>query len=99
MQLTERSRGKYQAYLQEHLTAAARVLIEADRPSKGSGNLDSGELPWFLEEIVTADAEQIQQIIETAQRAGDTEMVSWLMNYQHIHFAAERPARKRRFEL
>jgi hypothetical protein len=100
MNLTQRYQEKYREYLQEHWLAAAKVLIAADRPSeKHSTNLDSGELPWLLEEIVTVDAGQLQQIIDAAQKAGDTEMVSWLMNYNHIHFAAETPKRKRRFEL
>jgi hypothetical protein len=100
MNLTQRYQEKYREYLKEHWLAAAKVLIAADRPSeKHSTNLDSGELPWLLEEIVTVDAEQMQQIIDAAQKTGDTEMVSWLMNYNHIHFAAETPKRKRRFEL
>ncbi|MCD8082502.1 MAG: leucine-rich repeat domain-containing protein [Clostridiales bacterium] len=51
--------------------------------------------------------EQVAAFIEAAQKAGDTEMVSWLMDFRHRRFAgtdeegesSRRPLRKRRFEL
>lgn len=72
-------------------------------------NLDAGCLPWLVTEVLsdttavpgqqmaeqpTAE-QQITALIALAQQAGDTEMVSWLMNYRH----GLKPERRRRFEL
>lgn len=93
--LTERSRRKYEAYLQEHWQTAAKVLIEADRMvMKKVTNLDAGELPWLVECVLTSTGEgmlpdaqlqpkQLQTMIDMAQQIGNTEIVSWLMDYRH----------------
>lgn len=111
--LTERFRGQYQAYAAEHWHMAVQLLVAADGCHAGSdgdyswsagGNLDAGCLPWFVEEICRPGAEQLSEMIAIARRGGDTEMVSWLMNYrnqqrQNLQCTDGERRRKRRFEL
>lgn len=55
--LTEKYREMYVRYLREHWRTAGRLMIEADRRSgKEYGNIDPGELPWFVREILTDEA-------------------------------------------
>lgn len=110
--LSERDREVYERYLREHWKAAAQVLIEADRTSLHTvTNLNAGDLPWLAESIVRPEEEQVQEMVKLAQTAGDTEMVSWLMDYRHRMFAGNggngqeksgdlsAPKRRRKFEL
>lgn len=92
----------YREYVREHWKTAGRLLIEAD----GAGpctvsNLEAGGLPWLVTEVLAENGEdkhlsqQTAELISLAQQAGDTEMVSWLMDFGH----GRKPGRKRRFEL
>ncbi len=109
--LGQRAREQYVAYLKEHWRTAAEVLIQADRLACGAvTNLDPGMLPWLTEEIVGSTREQVNEAAAIAQHAGDTEMVSYLMDYAHRAFGGAPDAgggdgrgggrkRRRRFEL
>lgn len=103
--LTEANREMYRTYLKEHWRMAGRLIVEADcRKQDGCNNLDRGLMPWFAEHYVET-VSQLQTLIDTAQKAGDTEAVSWLMNYRYERFmmtgheAGEANTQKRRFEL
>lgn len=109
--LTETNRQMYQSYVKEHWELAGRLIVETDsRKQDSCNNLDRGLMPWFAEHYIEAPA-QTQKLIEAAQAAGDTEAVSWLMDFRHEQLRAEdggqkeAPAetpsypKKRRFEL
>lgn len=103
--LTEANGAMYRAYIKEHWKTAAQLMIDADRLRDSvSNNLDSGLIPWFAEHYIESE-DQLQTLIDMAQKAGDTETVIWLMNERHERFCCEetsgRPAvrGKRRFEL
>ncbi len=115
--LSERHAEMYRSYVAEHWRAAGRLLIAADvHGPDGAGNLDAGRLPWLVELLTAwaaeqpgagaaAPAEYTGAYIALAQQAGDTEMVSWLMDYEHRRSEAAKgqgapqPQRKRRFVL
>lgn len=108
LDLTGSHRKIYEDYVAEHWQTAGKLLIGADRPRRGqASHLEPGRLPWLVEEILAGAAEgpealpsQIGRLITLAQQAGDTEMVSWLMEYGHLHGRAPEGGRKRRrFEL
>lgn len=93
----------YRQYLAAHWRAAGQILIGADRLEPGrSTNLEPGQLPWLVEAVLepelwgSADHPELpsrQEVaaayIAMAQQAGDTEMVSWLMDYRHRARQAE----------
>lgn len=80
--MTERHEKMYREYVAEHWKTAGSLLIGADAISRGRAtNLDAGKLPWLVRDILAG--EQVEELIGMAQRAGDTEMVSWLMDYRH----------------
>lgn len=88
--LTERHRAMYLEYAVEHWLEAGKLLIGADSLTRQQvTNLDAGRLPWFMEEVLEKETgtekltEKTEKYIELAQQAGDTEMVSWLMDYRH----------------
>lgn len=84
--LTEENRQMYQAYVKEHWQMAGRLIVKTDcRRENAYNNLDRGLLPWFVECYIEHRS-QIHCLIEIAQRAGGTELVSWLMNHQHERF-------------
>lgn len=114
--LTETCAGEYRAYLAEHWQTAGRILIQADRPRcDHATNLDPGQLPWLVEQVLEPEApdrvltEMLPSYITMAQKLGDTEMVSWMMDYKYKrgkNIVADqfRPStlpapRPRRFEL
>lgn len=81
------SRERYAGYLKKHWKTAARLLVQADRPSRWEiTNLEAGCLPWLVEKLLQPDRKQVQEIIEIAQDGRDTEMVSYLMDYLHRAF-------------
>lgn len=87
--LTGEGQKMYQAYLREHWEMAGRLIVETDcRKRDMSNNLDRGLMPWFAEHYARTEA-QIQTLIELAQGGGDTEAVSWLMNYRHERLRTE----------
>lgn len=105
--LSEGHRRMYLDYVREHWQAAGKLLIAADGWNGGQvTNLEPGGLPWLVETVITGES-ALETLISMAQQAGDTEMVSWLMDYRHRrHSEAESPGtaagrnrRKRRFEL
>lgn len=100
--LTEANRLMYQSYIREHWKMAGRLIVETDcRKCETYNNLDRGLMPWFAEHYIET-VSQVQILIETAQAAGDTEMVGWLMNFRHEKQTREKmsfPQKKRRFEL
>lgn len=88
--LTETCAGEYRAYLAEHWQTAGRILIQADRPRcDHATNLDPGQLPWLVEQVLEPEApdrvltEMLPSYITMAQKLGDTEMVSWMMDYKY----------------
>lgn len=90
-ELTGRAEEMYRKYAAEHWQMAGKLLIGMHRlrPEQAT-NLEAGRLPWLVEEVlmkyngdtgVSAGlAEQIRVYIDLAQREGDTESVSWLMD-------------------
>ncbi len=56
-------------------------------------NIDAGERDSACEKVSLI--EKLPELIQMAQRAGDTEMVVWLMDFQH----QKASPKKRRFEL
>lgn len=109
--LTEENRQMYQSYIQEHWRMAGRLIVETDcRKRNVYNNLDRGLMPWFAGHYIEA-VSQVQALIETAQAAGDTEAVSWLMDFRHEKLSETGtgrkeesegksvPKKKRRFEL
>lgn len=114
--LTETCAGEYRAYLAEHWQTAGRILIQADRlRCDHATNLDPGQLPWLVEQVLEPEApdrvltEMLPSYITMAQKLGDTEMVSWMMDYKYKRGkniipdqfrSSTLPApRQRRFEL
>lgn len=94
--LSEAHRGMYLDYVREHWQMAGRLLIDADGWNRGAvTNLEPGGLPWLVESVLSVGAcipgaspgkslgMQLETLISMAQQAGDTEMVSWLMDYRH----------------
>lgn len=102
--LTEGNRQMYQSYVKEHWATAGKLIVETDSRKRDiSNNLDRGLMPWFAEHYIDTPV-QIRKLIETAQDEGDTEAVSWLMNFRHekLREAEDMPfpsPKKRRFEL
>lgn len=87
--LTEDSRKMYRSYVEEHWKMAGQLIVEANcRRREDDNNLDRGLMPWFAEHYIHTDS-QLQVLIETAQKAGDTETVSWLMNCRYERFWRE----------
>lgn len=114
--LTETWAREYRAYLAEHWQTAARILIQADRVRrKDATNLDPGQLPWLVEQVLEQEApdriltDMLPSCIAMAQESGDTEMVSWMMDYRYKRGkgimadqcrSSPQPGRRpRRFEL
>ncbi len=85
--LQEKHREGYLAYIRDHFTWAAAYYI---------GLNDIEKIKYFADwGLLTA--ENILAVIDLAQQKKRTAIVSFLMDYQHKHFA---PARKRKtFEL
>ncbi len=108
-ELSENSREHYRSYVKEHWKCAGTLLIRADRLQKNVvSNLEAGKLPWFVDEILNEEPEKehmLGELVSLAQEAGDTEMVSWLMERRHrlsrlvTSENQQQPKRKRRFEL
>lgn len=105
--LTERNREMYRTYLREHWRMAGRLIVEAEcRKRDHCNNLERGLTPWFAKHYIE-EVSQLQELIEIAQKAGGTELVSWLMNDRYERFAPASSTengksaarKKRRFEL
>ena len=87
-ELSEKFREHYLDYVREHWKTAGKLLIQADRMQRGRvSNLEPGKLPWLVDEILDQTsanlADQLGELTSLAQEAGDTEMVSWLMERRH----------------
>lgn len=103
--LTEEHDHMYRNYLKEHWQAAGTLMIEADCSRSGNfATLDRGLIPWLAEYVLT-ERQQADTLIGLAQKLGDTQAVSWLMDYRHETWG-NRPVpeqngaeRTRRFEL
>lgn len=102
-ELTPNHEAMYHQYIAEHWQVAAQLIVAADC-SRGDpySNLDSGMMPWFGERYIT-QKEQVQVLVEIAQKVGDAEAISWIMDYAHRRFEGNSGMlegnRKRRFEL
>ncbi len=91
--LSEKRCQMYLDYVREHWKCAGSLLIQADSPKRDQvTNLEPGMLPWLVETVLADEtqnpetlAEKLAELIAIAQEKGDTEMVSWLMNYRHFH--------------
>ncbi len=116
VELSAAAGERYRAYVREHWEMAGRLLLDADRLRRDTvTNLEPGKLPWLVDEVLEQDAggqaERLGRYIDLAGQAGDTEMVSWLMERRRrLAQAGEgtagettgpggAPRRKRRFEL
>lgn len=106
--LSEKYETMYREYVMEHWKMAGYLMLQADRQgAKGFGNLEAGGLPWLAEEIFRWEGqmakdspdggckEKLRELTLMAQKMGDTEMVSWLMDFQSRNVKKSR----RRFEL
>lgn len=116
VELSAAAGERYRAYVREHWETAGRLLLDADRLRRDTvTNLEPGKLPWLVDEVLEQDAggleERLGRYIDLAGQAGDTEMVSWLMERRRrlaqagegtageTAGAGGAPRRKRRFEL
>ncbi len=101
VELTPHFEEMYLDYVREHWQEAGRLLIAADRISRDQvTNLDPGGLRWLVQDVLPADFAYLDELVAMAQQAGDTETVSWLMDWRHR--SGKQPAgqgKKRRFEL
>lgn len=98
--LTQAHEQMYREYVGEHWRMAGQLFIEADKKRQSNaGNLDAGGLPWLVQTVLADGGQlleaQTEELVSMAQQAGDTEMVSWLMDFRRDR----KPERKRRFEL
>lgn len=85
--LIERYEAMYREYVKEHWKMAGQLMIGADGwKQEGVTNLDAGGVRWLAEQFLET-GEQVSELIELAQKAGDTEAVSWLMDFRHRKFA------------
>lgn len=99
--LTEHYERMYREYVKEHWKTAGRLMIRADGWNRNQvTNLEPGGIRWLAEQFLE-NGSQIDEWIALAQREGDTEAVSWLMDFRHRRFAQDASAnrRRRRFEL
>ncbi len=106
--LTESHAAMYKSYVAEHWLTAGKLLIGMHRqdPCRIT-NLEAGYLPWLVENVpeschfTTSGLSRVQAYVNLAQAAGDTETVSWLMDYQrkYKNRKKDRVQKKRRFEL
>lgn len=111
--LTDEHRVMYMDYVREHWRTAGVLMARAGVRRFGQAtNLEPGRIPWLVQTVLEGAecrtssaqggiAEQITELISIAQQAGDTELVSWLMDYRYHRGGAEaqETTRKRRFEL
>ncbi|MDO5407645.1 MAG: hypothetical protein Q4F28_10010 [Eubacteriales bacterium] len=85
-ELSERHELMYREYVKEHWKTAGRLLIEADSWKRDMvTNLEPGGIGWLAEEFLET-AQQVKELTELAQQAGDTEAVSRLMDFRHRRF-------------
>lgn len=84
--LEARAREAYLDYIRGHLAWAAGWFLERGEPEK---------LRLFAEWGLLTE-ESLPEVLEKAQAAGNTEAVSFLMDYRHRHFGGKR---KKTFEL
>ena len=85
-ELSERHEFMYREYVKEHWKTAGRLLIEADSWKRDMvTNLEPGGIGWLAEEFLET-AQQVKELTELAQQAGDTEAVSRLMDFRHRRF-------------
>lgn len=87
-ELSEKFWEHYLEYVREHWKTAGKLLIQADRMQRNRvSNLEPGKLPWLVDEVLdqtsTNLADQLGELTGLAQEAGDTEMVSWLMERRY----------------
>lgn len=104
VELSASARERYRDYVQAHWETAGRLLIAADQPRRKTvTNLEPGKLPWLVDEVLEPDPEKqeirIGRYIDLSGQAGDTEMVSWLMERRRRLAELRAGMRKRRFEL
>ncbi len=101
MGLQERYREMYENYLREHWKMAGQLLLEADslRLSHVT-NLEPGGIGWFVDKFLREEArnanelmgkvptaqEKLVELIDMAQKIGNLEAVSWLMNFRYEMF-------------
>lgn len=104
--LLERYEVMYREYVKGHWKTAGRLLIAADGWSRDTvTNLEPGGIGWLAEYFLETP-EQVGELTDLAQQAGDTEAVSRLMDFRYRKFGSEElqdiqstQRRKRRFEL
>ena len=87
-ELSEKFWEHYLEYVRENWKTAGKLLIQADRMQRNRvSNLEPGKLPWLVDEVLdqtsTNLADQLGELTGLAQEAGDTEMVSWLMERRY----------------
>lgn len=87
--LSAQAKEMYRKYAAEHWRTAGKLLIGMHRLKPGeTTNLEAGRLPWLVETIFAQTetseelSEKIRGYMELAQRDGDTESVSWLMDFK-----------------
>lgn len=85
--LQEKHREVYLDYLREHLLWAAAYFMEQKE----------GETLRLFADWGLLTAETTPELIALAQKKGQTAVLSFLMDYQHRHFATTR--KKKTFEL
>ena len=108
--LSEKHEEMYREYVTDRWKTAGRLMIAADmHGGRGYGNLEAGGIPWLAETVLRLE-EQVHVLIQMAQQAGDTQAVSWLMDFQHRNMKRKmgdgqktveqgKQRKKRRFEL
>lgn len=93
----------YREYVTDHWQAAGRLLAAAGRRGgNGYENLEAGGIPWLVEDILAAEKDlqnQAGELIRMAQQAGDTEAVSWLMDFRHRKWGREGKAVKKSWSI
>lgn len=80
MELSERAKERYLNYVKEHMQEAVFLLAKQNA---------YGSMGRILEEILP-DRETLDKILVRAEREGDTECVSLLMDYLHRHTKKQR---------
>lgn len=91
--LSEKYREMYEKYVRQHWELAGQLMIEADLRGERTGkNVEPGGIGWLTGEILGREypdredlpfRSRIQKLIQMARQAGDTEAVSWLMDFRH----------------
>lgn len=83
--LEEAARREYSAWLREHLGQAAAYFLEQEK---------TGALRWLAEDFA-GSREELELLVQAANRRKDTEIVSHLLHVMHSRF----PSKKKQFTL